>query len=283
MKSNQRNEQVVMNYYESSQKFSKNLELEKIKTATCQKISSSEDYSVSCSQEIISKIHEFNEWCDETVKNLKWDAFWRTLVIKQTLRYWEARCNRKATVYKNLPVDKSNSDRDEIYIDDDIKSPPFCSEDRNSSPAITDEVDIGSISNQPNELNNEERHSSSMLVKITSKQKRNLARVANKKPRKRKFVALQTVTKKSTNVSRKRKRIFTCSQCGKFEGYFLVSRKNAVPHKCPSRPREMHITYTAGKVHSRTGELVMLGSFTNREMKVKIKRLNNPTRSLRNA
>merc|ERR1711920_193094 len=70
--------------------------------------------------------------------------------------------------------------------------------------------------------------------------------------------------------SRKRRRVeYMCSKCGVFKACPSLANPNRVQHNC-SKLSEPQTTNTLGKIHRRTGALVVLGRFTEQEMEIKL-------------
>jgi len=75
---------------------------------------------------------------------------------------------------------------------------------------------------------------------------------------------------KSVIGPRKRKRVeYMCSKCGPFKACPSQKNPNRVQHNCSELP-EPQTTNTLGKIHRRTGALVVLGRFTKEEMEIKL-------------
>jgi len=71
--------------------------------------------------------------------------------------------------------------------------------------------------------------------------------------------------------ARKRRRVeYMCSKCGVFKACPSLANPNRVQHNCSKLP-EPQTTNTLGKIHRRTGALVVLGRFTEQEMEIKLK------------
>ena len=75
--------------------------------------------------------------------------------------------------------------------------------------------------------------------------------------------------KENKIIRKKRKtQIYTCSNCGQFNAPPLITRPNGLQHKCIFLQK--NITFTSGKLHIRYGTLVLQGSFSEKQMKLKL-------------
>lgn len=106
------------------------------------------------------------------------------------------------------------------------------------------------------------------------KEKRKPRTSKKRKIKKRGRSDLPKKQRKREKPKMRQKVSFTCSSCGPFK--VSHSGKNMslfqVRHKCG---RDGWVTFTEGKIHKRTGNLIIRGSLTKKDMKKKFQRIRN--------
>jgi len=222
------------------------------------------------------KLEMEEDWAsmEQSWNNLNSNALLRNLATKKAKKVWKKFFAGEEIIQNNLnALDMSNIEgfgtRIRNLTKDGILNPtPYlCSQTKPESEFddewFSPEILRGSGKEKALlELNPWKESGLSINSVVTAKQ--------NHQKKKRRIVKRRG-WKKTVIGPRKRRRVdFMCSKCGVFKACPSLANPNRVQHNCGELP-EPQTTNTLGKVHRRTGALVVLGKFTEQEMEIKLK------------
>jgi len=232
------------------------------------------------SKQIKLEIEENLASMEQTVTNLCSEVLLRNLNIKRAINFWE-KLHLGEEFIKDNPnaLDISDNKGFGPSIRNIFKCNPMCPEPNCGAQFQTKlGIDGESISLELNNITDNEKAHSAVSPKKEFGSSITLRKSKRKKKRR---LVMKQKKKKAVSGSRKRKRVdftcsdrkrvdFTCSKCGLFKTYISLVKPSRVQHNCKGLT-ERKTTNIIGKVHRRTGGLVALGSFTKKEMEVKLR------------